>query len=432
MKTFKPTQLAILFLLFCLCCTEKNTNNVYKSNKSFDKLIEDKYLPKINPNCENDLKGSVKLNELIVRIDPCYQKKWNKKIDKILRKINKDTEALEVDTCQCDSTVILFKSKNNPNPEERLASANKDLMPEGTTLGSAYYNFDLNIDTPPVLRDVKEFQPEPDTIKHKLIVAVIDGGIRWNTYTHLEQYMWKNNKCGKDTSRLNLTLDKTVENNHGSIVASIIVKHVNPLENIKLMDVRIFDNKGRGTLFEALCGISFAINNGADLINTSWGYYDIKDNPTLKELTWEAKMKEIIMVSSAGNNGLNTDFVPHFPSSLDHQKYKKWSSNMIGVGYLNKQGNDLHECSNRGKRSVSLATIGIIDTPSGSIEGSSYAAPRVTRAMAIIKGKHYDRDHYELIQCLYDNTIDMGIEVNTRGRLKDPIQCQFDRTLPGF
>jgi hypothetical protein len=405
MKTFKTTQLVLLICLlfiFNSCDTSKDKREASK----VPGLMEVKCPPEL------DYKSKYRINEYIVRIDPCAKKQWPKKVKHKIDSLKNVFELYDPDTCKCDPNLILFKSnQENPKPEERIETINDKLKTEGTVIGSATYNINLDIpDNPPPILNIKEYTRINQPIENQMIVAVIDCGIKIGQEDPLQQYLWEKPStvlCGDDHG-LNLTDDSEIENYHGSLVSRFIVNGLNP-EDIKLMDLRIFNNQGEGTLFQASCAIAFAIENGADIINTSWGYYTDFKKPSYLNIIWEAKMKDIIIVASGGNDGIDTDKCHHMLSGLDNKKYKKDASNVIGVAYLNKNKDDLHENSNFGEHSISLAAEGVFEFDQNgtaiTIEGSSYAAPQVTRAAAILKGNLPDFDHYQIIECIMAHNV---------------------------
>ena len=65
----------------------------------------------------------------------------------------------------------------------------------------------------------------------------------------------------------------------------------------------------------------------------------------------------------------------------------------------------------------------------GTIEGSSYAAPQVTRAIAIIKGNNETQSHKTIIDHVFNSNIvkldSLKHKVITEGKLKDIINYQI-------
>ncbi|RPH25543.1 MAG: hypothetical protein EHM93_19920, partial [Bacteroidales bacterium] len=123
----------------------------------------------------------------------------------------------------------------------------------------------------------------------------------------------------------------TGNGNHGNACAGTIgaaqnnnqgISGVAP--NCKIMPVRIFNSDGSGITPQRLAdAITFARQNGAQIISNSWGYNS--DNPNLQPVIRDAIIAATtqgrnglgcIVVFSAGNNIENNGFV-HFPSNVN-------------------------------------------------------------------------------------------------------------------
>lgn len=78
-----------------------------------------------------------------------------------------------------------------------------------------------------------------------------------------------------------------------------------------IMPVKVLDNTGNGSLTNVVDGIYFAANNGAKIINMSFGF---GNNPslTLQNAVNYANAAGCLLVCSAGNGGTN---LPNYPSS---------------------------------------------------------------------------------------------------------------------
>jgi subtilisin family serine protease len=416
MKTFKTTQLAlIVFLLLCVSSCDNRTDTTQVSD-----------FPE--QDCPNNL-GLLRTNEIIVRFDKCAFESNKDYIDQAISKLE-DELSFELDTvieCRCDSTLMLFRLKPGTpdmDQEERLASANDKLKAEGLDLGSAIYNMNLGVgEIPP--NDIlltKSYSPKEYSVEDTVLIAVIDGGINKDL---LAEYLWtKPNpvECG-DVNGLDLTTGNSDYNNHGSLVSQVITRGL-PSEKVKLMDVRIFDENGDGNLFHAACAMSFAIQKEVDIINASWGYYAQEYDPTILGYIKDASINDIVVVSSAGNEGLNNDKCNHFISNFDNRKFRKEASNVIAVAYLNQAEDSVNKHSNRGEKTVSLAAKGLYDISGNTIEGSSYAAARVTRTVALIRGRRPNLNNRQVLRKLFNkNTIPLQYDAPliTNGKLANGV-----------
>jgi len=106
---------------------------------------------------------------------------------------------------------------------------------------------------------------------------------------------------------------------HGTHIASIIAAKPNNRigisgvsRGVKVLPIRIFDDQGNGNQVDAAAAIRYAVDQGADIINCSWGFFQV--NTILKEAVQYALNKGVIVVAAAGNAN---SYIPEYPASLD-------------------------------------------------------------------------------------------------------------------
>ncbi len=240
----------------------------------------------------------------------------------------------------------------------------------------------------------------------EVIVAVIDTGIDYN-HSDLNDNMWRNSgeipdNCRDDDGNgfaddvygfdfHNYDSDPFDDNLHGTHVAGTIgaegnngigVAGVN--WNTKLMAVKFLSSGGWGYLSNAVSSINYAADNGADVMNNSWGGggYSYSLNYAIQR----AERMGVVFVAAAGNSGMNTDYSPAYPASYN-------VDNIVSVAASNRYER-LAYFSNYGKRTVDLAAPGqsILSTTPGnsyrSLSGTSMASPHVAGAAAMYLGQN--------------------------------------------
>jgi subtilisin family serine protease len=92
---------------------------------------------------------------------------------------------------------------------------------------------------------------------------------------------------------------------HGTHIAGII-NLVAP--NAQIMPLRVLDSDGRGNVFLAAEAILYAIQNGADVINLSFGTPE--ETEMLEDLIEEAAQAGVVLVAAAGNLDSSSEQYP--------------------------------------------------------------------------------------------------------------------------
>ena len=238
-------------------------------------------------------------------------------------------------------------------------------------------------------------------------VAVVDTGVDWS-HPDLAANMWINpgENCpgcrndGIDNDHngyvddwrgwdfANNDNNPTDDNGHGTHVAGTIgavgdngvgVAGVN--WHVSLMPLKFMKADGTGTAADAVSAILYAAQQGADVLNNSWGGDGYSQ--ALADAIGVADSHGSLFVAAAGNSSSNNDTAPTYPASYD-------LPNVVSVAATDNT-DDLAWFSNYGHRSVGLAAPGqdIYSTwPGGGyqyLSGTSMAAPHVSGAAALAK-----------------------------------------------
>lgn len=185
---------------------------------------------------------------------------------------------------------------------------------------------------------------------------------------------------------------------HGTHVAGIIAaernngKGVNGIaKNVQIMAVRAVPNGDEYDKDIALA-IRYAVDNGAKVINTSFGKY----YSTHPEWVWDAikyaAKKDVLIVNAAGNEGNNLDEKMVYPNDQTLSS-GEIADNFITIGALNYEygSNLVADFSNYGNDNVDAFAPGVkiyATTPNNTYEylqGTSMAAPAVSGVAALIR-----------------------------------------------
>lgn len=185
---------------------------------------------------------------------------------------------------------------------------------------------------------------------------------------------------------------------HGTHVAGIIAQGRNNgiggdgvNNNVEIMAVRAVPNGDEYDKDIAL-GIRYAVDNGAKVINGSFG----KDYSPHKEWVWDAikyaESKDVLIVFAAGNDSKDVDAKGSYPTdSMD--KVTEISKNVLTIGALNYEygENLVANFSNYGAKMVDVYAPGMkiyATVPNDKYkyeQGTSMASPNAAGVAALIR-----------------------------------------------
>jgi len=180
------------------------------------------------------------------------------------------------------------------------------------------------------------------------------------------------------------------DNGHGTHVAGTIgaignngvgVAGVNWRSSLAAL--KFLGASGSGSLSGAVLSVDYAVGNGMDLTNNSWGGGGY--STTLYNAINNARLADQLFVAAAGNAGTNIDASPSYPASYN-------LANVVAVAATDNRDN-LAGFSNYGATTVDIAAPGVnilSTTPNGGyayFSGTSMASPHVAGAAALILAK---------------------------------------------
>ncbi len=181
-----------------------------------------------------------------------------------------------------------------------------------------------------------------------VVVAVVDTGCDID-HPDLAANIWQNS--GWDF--VDNDDDPHDASGHGTHVAGIIGAVADNNRGIagvawqiKIMPVRFLNAFDTGTTADAIEAIQYALDNGADIINCSWGSTGYSS--ALKNVIDTA---DALFICAAGNAATDTDSVPYYPASFD-------SPNIISVAATD-QNDRMAWFSNYGTATVDVAAPGV-------------------------------------------------------------------------
>ncbi len=221
---------------------------------------------------------------------------------------------------------------------------------------------------------------EISTGAEEVIIAVIDTGVAYS-HPDLEENMWTNPGEERWTDPNDPTTGNGIDDDgngksddwrgwdfvdwdndpmdyhgHGTHVVGTIASTGNNGKGITgvmwkagIMPLRILNAQGLGTISDAISAIQYAAQEGAHIINASWGTTYFSES--LFRTIQFCRTKGVLVVAAAGNSAHDTDTSPFYPASYE-------LPNIISVAATD-QWDNLASFSNWGPDTVDVAAPGV-------------------------------------------------------------------------
>ncbi len=222
---------------------------------------------------------------------------------------------------------------------------------------------------------------------------------------------------------------------HGTHVAGIIAAERNNgiglngvANNVKIMAIRAVPDGDEFDKDIAL-GIHYAVDNGAKIINMSFGKsFSSHSDWVYKALQYAAK-HNVLIVHAAGNDGLNLDLDSsyNYPNDQKRGASSEFVNNVLTVGALNDiYGENLvASFSNYGKVNVDVFAPGVeiwSTTPLNHykfLQGTSMASPEVAGVAAVVWSYFPNLTASQVKHVIMESGITTSINVALGGSASD-------------
>lgn len=207
---------------------------------------------------------------------------------------------------------------------------------------------------------------------------------------------------------------------HGTHVAGIIAAErdnnlgVNGVAiNTRIMAIRAVPN-GDERDKDVANAIRYAVDNGADVINMSFGKGYSPHKEVVNEAIKYADEKGVLMVHGAGNEAKNTDQSESYPTDNYGGMFSDSSATLwLSVGATTWKPNEefIANFSNYGEETVDLFAPGVDiystmpDNKYEFQEGTSMASPVVAGTAALIMAYYPDLSPQQIRQIILDNVL---------------------------
>lgn len=188
---------------------------------------------------------------------------------------------------------------------------------------------------------------------------------------------------------------------HGTMVSGVIAACTSSphfRDRVRIMGIRAIPD-GDEYDRDVAAAIRYAVDNGARVINMSFGKYLSPHAREVARAIRYAARRDVLLVMSSGNDGRNVDQEPIYPTATD-RRGRRWE-NLVVVGATDRRGR-VCDFSNYGSRNVDLFAPGddIRSTaPDGEYDtamGTSIAAPMASGAAALLRAARPDLSAREI------------------------------------
>ncbi|MEO8516252.1 MAG: S8 family peptidase [Flavobacterium sp.] len=217
---------------------------------------------------------------------------------------------------------------------------------------------------------------------------------------------------------------------HGTHVAGIIAAIQNnnkggdgiASNNVQIMSCRAVPNGDEYDKDIALA-IRYAVDNGAKVINGSFGKGFSPNRQWVYDAIKYAASKDVLFVHAAGNDAEDIDVATNFPNDADG-KNPEYADNVITIGALNYEygASMMAEFSNYGKENVDIFAPGVkiyATTPNNTYEylqGTSMASPNVAGVAALIRSYYPSLTASQVKHIIMDSGTPITAKVNLAGQ----------------
>jgi subtilisin family serine protease len=216
--------------------------------------------------------------------------------------------------------------------------------------------------------------------KREINVAVLDTGVDY-THPDLKKRVLKS----KGYNFVDNNSDTMDDNGHGTHVSGIIAANANDnigiagidgTLDVKIIPIKVLDSNGEGDINDIVKGIKYAADNGADIINLSFGANE--KSKLIAEAISYAKSKGVFVVAAAGNDNEDSDNISPAGDGA-------FTVAAMSYNYKKASFSDYGNCIK-----VSAPGVEILSTVPGGYEawdGTSMAAPVATGIAAMVKAE---------------------------------------------
>jgi cell wall-associated protease len=228
---------------------------------------------------------------------------------------------------------------------------------------------------------------------------------------------------------------------HGTHVAGIIAANRNNdlgvkgiADNVRIMSVRAVPN-GDERDKDVANAIIYAVDNGAKIINMSFGKSFSPQKGLVDKAVKYAESKGVLLIHAAGNDGHDLDKDYNYPNRNfgEGKAAKNWIE--VGASSWGSDSNFVGSFSNYGKKSVDVFAPGVeiySTTPNNTytdLQGTSMACPATAGVAAVLMSYFPDLTPAQVKEILFQSTRKFdGLKVSQPGTKEEVNFSQLSTT----
>lgn len=370
--------------------------DITKENLEYERIVKDKSITD-----ETTYQAAKKFNDKVVAEAPLYKKYYESQLNAML-------EADKVIAKQLGKTVYTLEELNAIDSQDALVQKSKTVMDKmfayGMSIKGLTDTFKDEIEKNEIIISGDNLKPD-----YRKVLGDNPNDIKDVKYGN-------NNVIGPDKE----------EALHGTHVAGIVAQvRDNNIggdgiaNNVAILTARAVPDGDEYDKDIALA-IRYAVDNGAKVINGSFGKaFSPHKNWVFDAIKYAAK-KDVLIIHAAGNDAKNIDYFDNFPNDSEDRK-TEISDNLVTVGALNFEYGDevVASFSNIGKINVDVFAPGVkiyASIPNNEykfLKGTSMAAPNVAGVAALIRSYYPKLSASQVKHILLESgvTIDKNVVV---------------------
>lgn len=229
---------------------------------------------------------------------------------------------------------------------------------------------------------------------------------------------------------------------HGTHVAGIIAQTRNnklggdgiASNNVEILTVRAVPN-GDEYDKDIANAIRYAVDNGAKVINGSFGKSYSPHKQWVYDAIKYAESKDVLFVHAAGNDAKDIDTEPNFPNDAEGVG-AEYADNVLTIGALNYEygGKLIADFSNYGKSNVDVFAPGVkiyATTPNNTyqyLQGTSMASPNVAGVAALVRSYYPNLSASQVKHIIMDSGTPINIPLTVGEDKKQAMLSTISRT----